>query len=264
MKAIDFLSKSPNIYIFKKEAYKTNFGGFLFFIFFIIMLVITASYIIDYVLNDKYEIEYLKMINQVEEIDIERMNEDPNLNPTLEFVLQVLEPMSAITDNFVMLYEKDEEIHLGNLGKYYNTSDGLSFNFFLNSSASNLTMYLAYYCGADPNCTINDEEHYISEDSKIYYQLLVPIAFINHESSNPFIYEKIFQSFFYDSNFKSYKRYVYEWNVIKYKEKKGISRLFDNILGIKLNIMQEIPRILLNLKKANGLLVMMKLDILEF
>ena len=45
--------------------------------------------------------------------------------------------------------------------------------------------------------------------------------------------KKILQNFLYDSTFKSYKRYVYEWNVIKYKEKKGISRIFDNILGLK-------------------------------
>ena len=65
MKAIDFLSNSPNNYIFQKETYKTNLGGFLFLFFFITMLIITVSYIIDYVLNDKYEIEYLKIINQV-------------------------------------------------------------------------------------------------------------------------------------------------------------------------------------------------------
>ena len=35
------------------------------------------------------------------------MNKDPNLNPTLEFRLQVLEPFSAITSDFLMLYEKD-------------------------------------------------------------------------------------------------------------------------------------------------------------
>ena len=94
------------------------------------MLIITVSYIIDYVLNDKYEIEYLKIINQVEESDIERMNKDPNLNPTLEFRLQVLEPFSAITSDFLMLYEKDGGLYFGNRGKYYNTSDGLTFDFF--------------------------------------------------------------------------------------------------------------------------------------
>ena len=233
MKAIDFLSNSPNNYIFQKETYKTNLGGFLFLFFFITMLIITVSYIIDYVLNDKYEIEYLKIINQVEESDIERMNKDPNLNPTLEFRLQVLEPFSAITSDFLMLYEKDGGLYFGNRGKYYNTSDGLTFDFFLNSSTSNLAMYLAYYCGDDPKCIIKDEGHYISEDLPIYYQFLVPTALIDHESSNPFINEKILQNFLYDSTFKSYKRYVYEWNVIKYKEKKGISRIFDNILGLK-------------------------------
>jgi hypothetical protein len=198
------------------------------------MLTIIASYIFDYVLNDKYEIEYLKIINQTQSIDTTRMNEDPNLNPTLEFTLSVLTPMAKITNNFMMFYYKDQKLIIGKKGIYHNSSaiGQVSLDFYLNSSVSDLAMYLAYFCGNDSECTINDEEHHISEYTNINYQFRVPVAWIKHESSNPFENEmqKIFS---YDSTFKVYKRFVYEWNVIKYKEKKGISRIFDNILGLK-------------------------------
>lgn len=41
-------------------------------------------------------------------------------------------------------------------------------------------MFLAYYCGNDPKCTINDEEYHITENSNIYYQIMTPIALIDH------------------------------------------------------------------------------------
>ena len=236
MKTIDFLSNSPNNYIFQKETYKTNFGGFLSLFFSIIMLIITASYIIDYALNDKYEIEYLKIIDQTDEEEITIMNEDPNLNPTLEFTFSVLSPLTKITQNFLIIYQDNNgDMEFGDPGTYHYSSDlgQVTYDFFLNASVSNLTMFFAYYCGNDPKCTINDEEYHITENSNIYYQLSAPIALIDHSSSNPFLYYKILKAFSYDSTFKQYKRYVYEWNVIKYKEKKGISRIFDNILGLK-------------------------------
>ena len=57
MNALDFLSNSPNIFIFQKETNKTNFGGVLFLIYIIIMIFISLVYILDYALKDKFEIE---------------------------------------------------------------------------------------------------------------------------------------------------------------------------------------------------------------
>ena len=67
MRNLDFLSYSPNIYIFKEKSNKTTFGGVLFLIYIIIMLFISLMYIIDYSLNDKYTIEtstYLNLATQ--------------------------------------------------------------------------------------------------------------------------------------------------------------------------------------------------------
>ena len=61
MKAIDFLNSSPHYFIFQKESNKTNFGGILFLIFLILMFFISLIYILDYALNEKYEIQKIKM-----------------------------------------------------------------------------------------------------------------------------------------------------------------------------------------------------------
>ena len=56
MRHLDFLSEYPRTYIFQKDVNKTDFGGVLFVIYTIVMLIISLSYILDYYLNDKYEI----------------------------------------------------------------------------------------------------------------------------------------------------------------------------------------------------------------
>ena len=63
MKNLDFLSNSPNIYIFKERTNKTTFGGVLFLIYIIIMMIISLIYIIDYFVNDKYIIENTEHLN---------------------------------------------------------------------------------------------------------------------------------------------------------------------------------------------------------
>lgn len=63
MNNIDFLSGPPNICIFQKKSNKTTFGGFLFLIYMIIMILISLMYIIDYFFNDKYIVEYSSYLN---------------------------------------------------------------------------------------------------------------------------------------------------------------------------------------------------------
>ena len=89
MRHLDFLSEYPRTYIFQKDVNKTNFGGVLFVIYTIVMLIISLSYILDYYLNDKYEIEYSSIRNQTYAEDLEALDENPDLNPTMDFVFTV-------------------------------------------------------------------------------------------------------------------------------------------------------------------------------
>ena len=65
MHSLDFLSSSPSNYIFQNKTNKTFFGGLLFIIYFIIMLLISFAYILDYFLNDKYDVQYSVFYNQL-------------------------------------------------------------------------------------------------------------------------------------------------------------------------------------------------------
>ena len=57
MKIIDFFNSNPQYSIFQKETNKTYFGGILFILYIIIMIFISLAYIVDFAINEKYEIE---------------------------------------------------------------------------------------------------------------------------------------------------------------------------------------------------------------
>ena len=63
MNSLDFFSISPNLYIFQKEENKTNFGGFLFIIYLIIMFFISLLYILEFFTNDKYDYKCSTVFN---------------------------------------------------------------------------------------------------------------------------------------------------------------------------------------------------------
>ena len=60
---LDFLTDSPKIFIFQKDKNKTNFGGILFLIYIIVMILISLIYLADYSMNEKYSYESLTIHN---------------------------------------------------------------------------------------------------------------------------------------------------------------------------------------------------------
>ena len=55
MRALDFVSRSPQLSIFKEGANKTKFGGVIFLIYIIILITLAIIYLYDYIARDKYE-----------------------------------------------------------------------------------------------------------------------------------------------------------------------------------------------------------------
>ena len=56
---LDFFNSPPQYSIFQKEKNRTQFGGVLFLIYIIVMLFISLVYILDFAINEKYDIEYM-------------------------------------------------------------------------------------------------------------------------------------------------------------------------------------------------------------
>ena len=130
MHFLDFLNEPPKIYIFQKEKNKTNFGGVLFLIYIIIMLMISLIYIFDYAFNDKYTYEALIFKNYTtnDKTELERINNDTNLNPYIDLIFSFKD-----TDKFAIFNTRELEPnkYYEDLS-YYNFKEKVNECFFYN------------------------------------------------------------------------------------------------------------------------------------
>ena len=89
MHSFDFISQSPQVFIFEKSANKTNLGGIFSFIYIIIVIIISLLYLFDYISNDKYNVEYSSLFDELTKNEMDKLNKDDFLNPILLFKFQV-------------------------------------------------------------------------------------------------------------------------------------------------------------------------------
>ena len=86
MNKFDFLSVPPQMLFFQKESNKTYFGGVLFIIFIIVVSILSIIHILDFCLNDKYEIYYSLIRNDGSEKDLQY---DDEMDPLLNFSINL-------------------------------------------------------------------------------------------------------------------------------------------------------------------------------
>ena len=140
MRKIDFLSISPQTFIFQKSSNKTTFGGFLTLIYILIILIMAIVYYIIYDINDKYIISYSLY---KKEIDYSNLN-DPRYNPTLKFSFDLLDySRKPLSDNFVLLN--------------YNTFQLIKRDEIIEQDVYNTRIIVLYNC-ADMKCDIRKED----------------------------------------------------------------------------------------------------------
>ena len=80
MKCLDFLSDSPKLFLFQKDSNKTFFGGILFLFYIFFMFALSLVYILDYFLNDSYEVESSIIILSKNEKTSMNSKENPSIN----------------------------------------------------------------------------------------------------------------------------------------------------------------------------------------
>ena len=254
MYALDFFNTSPQYSIFQKETNETTFGGIIFLLFLIGMFILSLAYILDYAVNDKYEIEVYEInaFNPVSTFKFEQIT-DPNVNPEIDFTIDLS-----------LDYSVNSEFSNVNINEIIN-------NLYL---LHNKTFYKGKFC-SNNDCPSNADFSYIifdirkkiadGNDLSIYFKCNDSICSnypqqffryveirtknyeIKHEEPNALKITDClahnppgFEDF--DNNAcTSYTGGSLEDNQavristklapIVYEEKKGISRLFDYISG---------------------------------
>ena len=211
MHSFDFISQSPSLFIFQKEANKTNLGGILFLIYILICFGIFLFYLLDYLNNEKFEIQYTFNYNLITNDEYKQMLNDDELNPYIDYVVQLKDENDRyLSDNFI-ISNKKELIH----------SDGPGLKY--SGRASEIELDVLYKCINATNCNLREEDKRYTYFIKFGYSY----KFMFHQNnSSPVqkrkgIYEmKTFQFSFYNVIKKNL-----EWQIFRYKD---IGGLFSN------------------------------------
>ena len=225
MHCFDFLSDSPKVSIFQKARNKTNFGGVLFLIYIIIMILISVAYILDYINNEKFSYEALTFYNNTnneeEKINI---NKDDELNPYLNFTLSIT---SRYKDKLVV-HDINNDIYLekDNMDIY-----GRSY-FNLRRKITDIDLGIYYICAEEKNCSSYYQYFDGFYDNIEFGTTIIKYAGyeINHAKDPPVeISEEkpiITENILTFPNILGFGFRTYEWEVIKYKDQRS---LFDSL-----------------------------------
>ena len=219
MRHFDFLSESPKMNIFQRTSNKTKFGGVLFILYLIIMFFISLIYILDFALNEKYEVNIFNVQNGdifVKDQQYDFVN-DPELDAEAD--LRII-----LKYENLILYDPEENKILEKINGISKIKLHLSkYNF---DSYHSRHFHIFYKCKNSSDCSNNDfNETYITIQS--------PDFIVNHKENQPFeildkyyIFEKRCKI---SSNCTKYENIYLKYMI--YKDIKGISKIIDKIFS---------------------------------
>ena len=249
---LDFFNQPPQYTIFQKEKNKTYFGGVLFLIYIIVMIFISVLYLIDFIINDKYEIEYFNIDslfdtrNAYEQTEL-KFDQDVNQIAKLRVRLSInyqryIDDENVDIDQFInnIYMRSGNNIYKGsfcdNLECPDNTGERSFINFDVNTTTYNPSLIIYFKCNdnycSNFNYSLPHSLFLMTANFVIDHNSPDPIK-VNEECFNKYDYGEICNNYFEADEFhEGYYLYVEtRFSTIIYEEKKGISRTLDYILG---------------------------------
>ena len=216
---MDFLCVAPQNFIFQNKSNKTNFGGLLTLIFMIITLIIFAFYLINFITEQTYSVEYVFYEELMDDENfMENFYNNSRYNPYFKFNLDLIYLNSTtLGENFVLINIVDD----------YIIPRGVEFE----EKITNMDMFLAYKCDEDDeDCIIP-----IPQNETILFNGRYNGFVLDHQNEDSPLYRKKLEDglslneIFY-ANEPIYIEYSWKW--IKYKKEAGFTKLWNNLKGI--------------------------------
>jgi len=219
MHPLDIISESPNLFIFKKESNKTNFGGFLFLIYLIIIILIFIYYLINYIEGDKYIVQSFSHFNIRSYDERRKRNENINYNPNITFKLDIREAENILDNNkFKLLFRHNNSL--------------LKRNTTFKERVSNFVLYILYEC-ENSNCNSYNE---YKKGFGLYLDLEYDGFYLDHQNKyKPIIKREDNESLIFSEEFLfnySYSTFLdIQWRNILYTEKKFFTNDYNDSCG---------------------------------
>ena len=250
---LDFFAQPPQYSIFQKEKNKTYFGGVLFLIYIIVMIFISLLYFLDFIINDKYEIEYLtidSLFNSRSDYERNELKFDQDVNQLVKLRVRLsinykryIDDENVDIDEFISnIYMKiGTKIYKGsfcdNLECPDNKGDESFINFDINTTSYNRESLILYFKCKDDYCSnfnysLLQSLYLMTANFEIIHNASDPIK-VNDECFNNYLVHEICNNYKMIEDFHEGYYIVVEslFSTIIYEEKKGISRTLDHILG---------------------------------
>ena len=217
--SFDFLSSSPQNFIFQRRTNRTNFGGFLSFIYLLIFLTITGFYLISYFNEDDYSIQYLYISKITKREEKMELYNDERYNPYFNLYFNF---SSILGKEFADRFQ---------MRAYINYQARLNTSKIYKVNVQNFDMYVVYDCidKKMEECSIDDVDKYSNEKFitlNMYYNGFI----IDHQNKTSPLYRGEGITYNYALNFDVFvpSRRNIKWTNIKYKEDKGFLSMFEN------------------------------------
>ena len=213
----DFLNSPPQLYYLQKRTNKTIIGGILFLLYIIVISIIFIYYIVNYYLNDRYDISYSLH---------KAFSDNPNNND-----LKGIDPKFNFSINIYKINKDFESVEIYDkflvIDYYFNIIEN---NTFYSKNPDDIKIYIYSYCLY--NCSLVSDEEDISYVVKFTYQGYK----IEHQNKKiPLDVKNGNYTFFKELYFSLNKSTIFEvdWEIIKYKEEKGLLGLFGDWINKK-------------------------------
>ena len=213
---LDLLSIAPNNFIFKNKSNKSILGGFLTLIFIIITFIIFAYYLINFITEQNYSVEYVFYDEFISLEESDKRLEIERYNPYFNFSFDLFNAETGVSlpEEYFLFNDTDGEI--------------IPRQTLLHKTIFDIRMYVAYLCNdADENCTI--------PNPLIFFLGNYSGFVLDHQNdSNPLYQMDLSEGkAFIESFTAGYTMVVeYTWKLVKYKKEAGFSKLLDNLRGI--------------------------------
>ena len=219
MRKLDFLSKSPQTFIFHKSSNKTRFGGFLTIIYILFILIMAIVYFYDYYKNDKYIISYNQYRTPNNFMDYEK-DADPRYDPTLKFSFDVTNNQGKNLSDNLILYD-------------FFTDELVERNKLIEKKVSETLIFVLYNC-TDMICNIRDEDSNVNLTDGLplfYFSFNFSYYDFNFEDDDePIKLSENTKRVRVGFNPKISQVIEYYWQVAKVTEEPGI---LDRLIGKK-------------------------------
>ena len=219
---LDFLSNAPKNFIFQNSSNKTNFGGFLALAYIIIVLIIFTFYLIYYLSEEYFTVQYIHYQKYLNDSEIIKRKNDIKYNPYFDFFFEMGTYNDILLNNFIFVNQTNRQL----IPRYKQ----------LNIRASDVNIYLLYKCNeTNIECQIPEEYE------QIFFGASYHGFVLDHQNDDSALHKGTnSMDYFLEIHSSDPSIYTFYWRTVKYNTDAGFKKFWYNLKGADPETLKDI------------------------